>query len=183
MICSECGNEKNFETRDEEETFIVKGDKIKTLSKITYCEDCGEQVWNPKYDSENLKRAYDIYKKRHNLLSSKQIAQTRNVYGLTSTTFSKILGLEENAITRFENGSIQDAVQNSLIILAKNAENLKTLYKLNEHRLTKAEKEEFKSVFAKFKYTIPKNIEHDSTPDKSQQCLENFIYKGRDSQR
>lgn len=139
MFCPNCFNDKDFELRQEIETIIVRDEPIETCSTITYCKSCGDKVWNNEIDNYNLIKAYEIYKKNHSLLTSNEIKQIREQYGISQVTFSKILGLGEKTITRYENGCIQDNAQNNLILLAKNKYNFNVLFKRSKKLLTEAE--------------------------------------------
>ena len=65
MFCPNCYNYKDFELRQETETIVVRGEPIETISTITYCNHCGEKVWNDEYEDDNLLRAYSIYESLH----------------------------------------------------------------------------------------------------------------------
>lgn len=139
MICLNCFNNSEFEIRQEKEIIAVKGDDIEVTSDITYCKKCGEKVWNNDLDNMTLLKAYEIYKKKHNLLTSSEIKAIREKYELSQVTFSKVLGFGEKTIARYENGSIQDPAQNNLILLAKNINNFEKLFDIAKDRLTNAE--------------------------------------------
>lgn len=139
MFCPICGNEKDFIVKEEKEEIVVKGEKIEIKSQITYCEKCHNKVWNSELDDKNLKKAYEIYKERNNLLQSSQIKEIRNQYNISQSTFSKILGVGEKTITRYENGTIQDVALNNLIFLAENTNNFETLYNNAKDRLSTEE--------------------------------------------
>lgn len=167
MICSNCYNEHNFEIREEREVICVRGEDIEIFSKVTYCKDCGTKVWNPEHDNNNLKLAYNLYRKKHNLLTPEEIIAIRERYGISQTTFAKVLGLGEKTIARYENGSIQDAAQNNLILLSKNINNFKTLFEQQFDRLDDGEKKKINEALMKFtprvvssnKYSTPINLE------------------------
>lgn len=139
MFCPICGNEEKFYIKEENENIVVKGEPIETNSKITYCEKCNNKVWNPELEDANLKKAYDIYKAKNHLLTSSQIKEIRNQYNISQSTFSKILGVGEKTITRYENGTIQDAALNNLILLAGNANNFEKLFKNAKSKLSEEE--------------------------------------------
>ncbi len=128
MICLNCYNDTNFETKKEHETIVVRGEDIEIESEVTYCKNCNAKVWNEELDNNNLIKAYELYKKNHGLLTSSDIKFIRENYNISQSTFSRILGLGEKTITRYENGSIQDTAQNNLILLAKNINNFKVLF-------------------------------------------------------
>ena len=62
---------------NKKETYMVKGESITVYAQVTYCQDCKEEILDPKIDDHNLQKAYAIYRKHHNLLSPKEIVSLR----------------------------------------------------------------------------------------------------------
>ena len=118
LYCQRCGEVSEVEIREEKETYPVKNEQTEILASLTYCRQCGEQIWNESLDENNLKEAYRIYRLKHGLLQPEVIKRIREKYGLSQTSFGKLLGLGEKTIVRYENGSIQDSALNNLIELA-----------------------------------------------------------------
>ncbi|MBS3949399.1 MAG: DUF4065 domain-containing protein [Peptococcaceae bacterium] len=57
---------------------------------------------------DNLLRARNAYRTSEGLLSSEEIAQIREVYGLSQSDFAALLGWGEVTVTRYESKSVQD---------------------------------------------------------------------------
>lgn len=150
MICSNCYNENDFEIRNENEIICVRGEEVEVVSKVTYCKKCGRKVWNSDCDDDNLKNAYNVYRKKHNLLQPKEIVEIREKYGITQTTYAKVLGLGEKTIARYENGAIQDTAQNNLMLLSRNINNFKTLFEKQIDKLDENEISKIKETLAKY---------------------------------
>jgi transcriptional regulator with XRE-family HTH domain len=70
-------------------------------------------------------------------------------YGLSAKSFSKVLGLGEISITRYENGSLQDEAQNNLILLAKEADNFSVLFEKNQAKLSVSEAARIRGLLGK----------------------------------
>lgn len=149
MICIICKNEENFEIRNETETYTVKGESISIEAKVTYCKTCNLPVWNEISDSENIQTAYTLYRKKFNLLQPDEIQKIRELYDLSQVSFSRILGLGDKTITRYENGSIQDNAINNLILLMRNVENFESLLNKNEKNVTPFDYKKIKNAVAK----------------------------------
>jgi putative zinc finger/helix-turn-helix YgiT family protein len=139
LYCSKCEKEREIEVREEKEVYPVKGEETEILANVTYCKHCGKQIWNDEFEGENLKKAYKIYQNAHDLLLPEEIKAIREKYDLSQTLFAKILGLGEKTITRYENGSIQDAAQNVLIDLADDSEIFAKLISKAKNRLSQPE--------------------------------------------
>lgn len=149
MYCPDCHNDNDFEIREEKEIICVREENIEIVSKITYCKKCGTKVWNSELDNDNLKTAYDLYRRKHNLLTSEEIKAIRNKYGISQALFAKVLGLDEKHIMRYENGSIQDIVHNDLILFSKNIDEFKKMFERKIYKFNDAEKEEINDILRK----------------------------------
>ena len=65
---------------EKEEIYNVKGEDIKVNAHVRKCLDCNEEILDMVLDTDNLKQAYDIYRKKHNMLSTKDIINLRRKY-------------------------------------------------------------------------------------------------------
>ena len=97
------------------------------------CE-LSEEVLDKDLDNKTLGRFYNEYRRLENLLSPKEIKNIRQKYNLSQNAFSKFLGFEERAVTRYENGTIQDVYHDS-IIRQFNKQYLKPSYLIKIARL------------------------------------------------
>lgn len=111
----------------KEETYSVKGQPITIEAQVPFCVDCKKEVFIPKYDDSNLKKAYDIYRNQHHLLSSEAIIMLRQKYQLSQRAFAILIGCTQATINRYEKGAIPDAAYNTLIRLLEKPENLLTM--------------------------------------------------------
>lgn len=136
MFCPYCDAERNGFVKQVEEVYPVKGEDVAITANVCTCECCGNDIWNEELDADNLLRAFDVYRKRHGLLSAAEIREIRNRYGLSQTAFARILGFGDKTITRYENGSIQDAAQNNLIELMKDENNFRQLLEKNQDKIS-----------------------------------------------
>lgn len=125
--CSSCDDTRETRIIQKLETYPVKGHDITVSANVRICADCQKEIWDSELDDDNLRRAYKKYREERNLLTPEQIKSIRSQYGVSQTTFARILGLGEKTITRYENGSIQDEAPNNLILLVENPDNFKKL--------------------------------------------------------
>lgn len=154
VFCPNCGDYKNVTVKQEIETYTVRGEQITISAEVAYCDCCGEQVWADKYDNANLKRAYDAYRIKNNLLLPEQIRAIREKYGLTQVAFARVLGLGDKTIARYENGSIQDAANNSLLAVSDKPDVMRYLLDLNKASFSQREYERIKQAIDVLKVSV-----------------------------
>ena len=97
--------EKTVKVRDQEITFI---------EKIAYDEN-GEELYHRETEIENYIKLYDIYKQKSGLLTTTDLKELRNIYNLSQKELADKIGIEEQEIYKYENGSIQSKEIDRLI--------------------------------------------------------------------
>jgi len=138
MLCPTCMKDREFEIRKEMETYPVKGESITIEADVTYCNVCGEQIWNQELDDGNIMSAFRAFREKNKLLQPEEIRSIREKYDLTQVAFAQILGLGEKTIARYETGSLQDAAPNTLISLAKYPGVFKNIVETNKARISES---------------------------------------------
>jgi len=118
-FCPVCGTERDTEVVKKEEVFNIRGEEIRTRSKIRFCSVCKEELFDESLDEENIKRVYDVYRERHGMLSPEEIKSIREKYGLTQSTFAKLLNISEDAVARYETGALPEKSLSNMIMLLK----------------------------------------------------------------
>lgn len=139
-FCPVCGTEKETEVIEKEEISNIRGDEIRTVSKIRVCSECREELFDELLDEENIKRAYDAYRKKNDILSPEDIKSIRELYGLSQKAFAKILNIGEASIARYETGALPEKSLSNMIMLLKEPENMQRLLDKNQSALTYREK-------------------------------------------
>lgn len=113
---------------ERQETYVVKGDEITIDAKIRKCENCNEEIFDIKLDTENLKRAYRKYKQKYNLMQAEEIIELRKNFGLTQNMLAVLVGCTQATIARYEKGSIQSETHNTALVLLKKFDNVKEIF-------------------------------------------------------
>ncbi|NNG65783.1 type II toxin-antitoxin system MqsA family antitoxin [Caldanaerobacter subterraneus] len=139
-FCPVCGKEQETEVIEKEEVSNIRGEEIKALAKIRVCSVCGEELFDEELEEENLQRVYDIYRKKHGILSPDEIRNIRESYGLSQRAFAKLLGIGEASIARYETGALPEKSLSNMIMLLKDPKNMKKLLEKNEDALSQREK-------------------------------------------
>lgn len=131
-VCDWCGKEVEVMLSQAPETVKVKDEEITLQIKSCKCSCCGAELWISEVENENLRNAYNEYRRRHKLLLPEQIKEIREGYGMSQVSFAKLLGFGEKTIARYENGSIQDEAHNNLMLLMADKHNFRRLFERNE---------------------------------------------------
>lgn len=133
--CDSCKKERKTIISKINEKYKVLGDEITVNSDVLTCSVCGSHIFDESLDEVTLKKVYDKYKERHNLLSSKDIVNIRNKYGLSQRGLSKLLGWGDKTIFRYEKGSIQDTTHNYVLSKLQDEKNMIEYINENKNKL------------------------------------------------
>lgn len=115
MFCPYCDKEHNVNVIKKDTSCIINNEKIDYIEQVYYCDNSNKYFYDGLMDDENLLRARDEYRKKHNLLTSLEIKQKRNKLNLSQNEFSLVLGFKENLIKNFESKQIQSIEEDNLI--------------------------------------------------------------------
>lgn len=144
--CLECKNDQDVKIVRKKEVFPVKGDPIEVISDVVTCTVCGEEIFDEVYDEQNLARAYQEFRNKHNYLSPTEIKSIRSKYG-SGRTVSTLLGWSQNTIVRYENGSIPDMAHHEQFLRLKNdPPYIRDLLKQNGYKLKDLERHRLQSL-------------------------------------
>lgn len=125
--CPVCNCEQEILLVQKEETYPVKGESITINATVCTCAYCGEEIMSIEYDDDNLRKAYAKYRSRHGLLQPEEIKAIREQYGVSQVAFARIIGVDDKAIARYENGSLQTKAANDRIMLARKMKDVKSV--------------------------------------------------------
>jgi len=123
--CELCNSDKS-EVIKKDESFNIRGEEIMVRSNVRVCE-CGNELMDEILDEDNITRAYDLYRKEHNILFPAQIRTIREKYGLTQRALGRVLGCGEITIHRYESGALPSVSHNKLLKLVDNPEVMKQM--------------------------------------------------------
>ena len=115
--CPLCGKSHKAEERKRTTSITIKNDKVSYEERYYFCQNAKaehEFEIGPMIN-ENLLNAKNAYRKKHNLLTSDEIAGIRSQYHLSQTELSKLLGFGDDDIARYETKAIQDEACDSIL--------------------------------------------------------------------
>lgn len=124
MLCPLCDEVHEIEERSCIASTIIKGEKIDYEETYYFCcnsDDNENKFATGKMENDNLLNARNAYRKAHDLLTSEDIIEIRDKYGLSQADLARLLGWGEVTISRYESKAIQDeAYDNILRIIRDN---------------------------------------------------------------
>jgi len=140
-MCPVCGT-GSIKVEKKPETFEYK-DQTLTLELTVYsCDVCGEGFFDNEEMRKQQRVIKDFQRKVDRLLTSEEIKQIRNKYGLSQRELACILGIAEKSIAKYEAGFVAQskAMDNLLRVIEKFPDVLKYLKQLNMAQEEKYEK-------------------------------------------
>lgn len=146
IFCGGCEKKVGFHLLDKKEVYPVKGEPIEIDARVAVCDECGEEIFHPVYDRINQENAFNVYRKKHNLLLPSEIVEIREMYGLSQRKLSKLLGWGDITIQRYEAGSLPDDAHNLLLKLLKEPDNMGIILEQGRDKLKPKDVEKIKSI-------------------------------------
>jgi putative zinc finger/helix-turn-helix YgiT family protein len=122
----------DYDVVKKTELFPVYGEQVEIQASVAVCKNCGTELFNEELDSKNLLMAQNLYRKKHKLLTAKQIIEIREQYGLSQRAFAKLLDWGDKTIRRYEAGAVQSKAHNSLLLFLQDPQNMNKFLKQNE---------------------------------------------------
>ncbi|MEW5825752.1 MAG: type II TA system antitoxin MqsA family protein [Candidatus Bipolaricaulota bacterium] len=127
VFCPQCKAQREPKVHRRDETITVKGEPVEIQANVAVCAECGEDLFVAELEEHNVKRAFDIYRRRHDLLTASQIRELRERYGLSQRGLAQLLGWGEVTVSRYENGAIQTRGHDQFLRLLRDPENVRRL--------------------------------------------------------
>lgn len=146
--CPECDKITETVTRKIAHEFNIKGTLIEVEGNANLCSQCG-QLFGDELYNQLLQKAYDEYRRRNELLSPEDIRRIREKYQLSQVLFSKIAGIGEATLQRYERGALPSVANNKLISLARTPQGLLDLLEANRTRISELDYHAIKSRLEK----------------------------------
>lgn len=118
LFCHLCDHDaEEFEVREEEFSYNVRNEEFTIKGKRVYCvsNDHVEELFHKEYDSDNQRKAFNLYREKYGILFPEEIINLRKKYNLKQREFSYLLGFGEITISRYERGSLPTPAQNQIL--------------------------------------------------------------------
>jgi putative zinc finger/helix-turn-helix YgiT family protein len=133
-FCPSCGKNVAFNVETAMEKVNVRGVEVTVPVQYCTCSECHEELDVPSISEENLRVAYEAYKKKMGLMSGDEIKALRAKYHISASALSLLIGAGEKTITRYENGAIQDTIYDMVLKLLEVPEIFEKLVELSQKK-------------------------------------------------
>lgn len=149
MNCPLCDKIHEVEERKRMTSIVLKGEEVTYEERFYFCANADEEeneFETGTMTNENLLNARNAYRIKKGLLTSYEIVEIRESYGLSQVDLAKLLGWGEATISRYESKAIQDEAYDTMLRLIKdNPLKVLELLKKNSDKFTPAKKEKIRT--------------------------------------
>lgn len=122
MNCPLCDKTHEVEERKRVTSIVLKGEEVTYEERFYFCANADEdenEFELGAMTNENLLNARNAYRIKKGLLTSCEIVEIRENYGLSQVDLAKLLGWGEATISRYESKAIQDEAYDTMLRLVK----------------------------------------------------------------
>lgn len=122
MECPLCGKLHEVEERRRSSTLMVKDLQVDCEETYYYCCNSKEyenEFTTSKLSNSNLLNAHNHFRKKKGYLTSGEIVELREKYGVSQVELSRLMGWGEATISRYESKAIQDEAYDNMLRLIK----------------------------------------------------------------
>lgn len=105
-VCIECGCKTTYTLKSHLEKLTVRGISFKYVEHSAHCTQCGNEVYVPEVNDENVRSREDEYRKAALLITVSDINEILEKYSIGAGPLAKLLGFGEVTINRYINGQL-----------------------------------------------------------------------------
>ncbi len=122
MDCPLCDKTHEVEERLRMTSIVIKDEEVAYEERFYFCGNADEdenEFETGTMTNINLFNARNAYRRKMGLLTSDEIIEIRESYGLSQVDLSRLLGWGEATIARYESKAIQDEAYDTILRLIK----------------------------------------------------------------
>lgn len=105
-LCLNCGEYTEFGVIDIQQTTEFKGRTLTYTRKIAVCKKCGQAVYVPEINEENLDLIRFAYCKEMGLATEEDIAKVLDKYNISLKELAEILGCRLDTLVKYYKGAL-----------------------------------------------------------------------------
>lgn len=122
MDCPICDKVHEVEERKRTAVTTIKGEKVSYEERFYFCADADaeeNEFETGAMTNENLLNARNAYRQKKGLLTSGEIIEIQESYGLSQVDLARLLRWGEATVSRYESKAIQDEAYDVMLRLIK----------------------------------------------------------------
>ncbi len=148
--CHFCNENTQIELREELQKNEIKGHIVTTLVTNAYCVQCGNEVYIPQINDENIDKIDKQYRKEIGIILVSEIEELLEKYDIGTKPLSNLLGWGECTILRYLKGQIPNKEHSDKLKSIKNPYNFLEIYKKNKEVLTDVARKKIEKALANY---------------------------------
>lgn len=138
----------NVTLHHELSELTFRKEKFQYIHLFYECEDTHERFTTTELDEVNINQVYNQYRSKYGIPFPDEIRNTRNIYGLSASKMSKILGFGDNQYRLYENGDMPSETNGKILMSIMNHSVFEAFVMNSKNQF---EKEEYERILEKIK--------------------------------
>ena len=106
VFCENCRTESACVIESREMTGTIHGVKYQYEGREARCSNCGEIVYVPMINDENLSALYSVYRNSNGIVSLEDVQSIPKKYNIGKRPLSLLLGWGEQTLSRYLDGDV-----------------------------------------------------------------------------
>lgn len=115
-FCITCGCNQNIRMDSMRVEAEIRGTKISYIETRAVCEVCGQEVYVPEVNDENVQARETAYRIAAKRITADQIQQIMEKYHIGAGPLSQVMGFGEITINRYLNGQLPSKVNSDKLL-------------------------------------------------------------------
>ncbi len=115
-FCIACGCEQPYTVSSSRVTITVNGLTFSYVEKQAYCSECGEAVYVPEINDENVISREDGYRKAAKLITIEEINEILEKYKIGAGPLARLLGFGDVTVNRYLAGQLPSRSHSDLLL-------------------------------------------------------------------
>lgn len=114
--CIGCGCERPYTVTSSREEYEVRGVKFSAVIMFACCKECGELIYVPEINDENVRSRESEYRKAAKLITVDEIKGILKKYDIGAGPLAKVLGLGDVTVNRYLEGQLPSKANSDLLL-------------------------------------------------------------------
>ncbi len=116
VYCIKCGCERPYSVASSREEISIKGVVFSAVLMSAHCRECGEEVYVPEINDENVKSREAEYRRAAKLITVEEVDGILKKYNIGACPLAKLLGFGDITITRYLDGQLPSRANSDILL-------------------------------------------------------------------